>query len=211
MAEYVCGDGRMSVNGICPASSYPGYQEPTENNTTAPVINTNQSGDRGEDKNFITQKTDYSKDVKSTFEWDFDKVGNKIENFGNTVKSNIGAYDEYVEENFGISKNVSNVFRAGAVVKGIGAYGMAGALLPFTIPFIAGGALNSEKKREEHEKASRINKAETAVIQNRVDTQYQNQMTNDGRDFSVSGPDTSANPTGKSNQASSERGYALHG
>ena len=56
-----------------------------------------------------------------------------------------------------------------------------------------------------------INKAETAVIQNRVDTQYQNQMTNDGRDFSVSGPDTSANPTGKSNQASSERGYQMHG
>ena len=149
MAEYVCGDGRMSVNGICPASSYSGYQKPTKNNTTAPVI-TNQINEEGDGKenNFITQKTDYSKDVKSTFEWDFDKVGNKIENFGNTVKSNIGAYDEYVEENFGISKNVSNVFRAGAVVKGIGAYGMAGALLPFTIPFIAGGALNSEKKRE---------------------------------------------------------------
>ena len=27
MAEYVCLDGRMSVNGICPASSYPGYQK----------------------------------------------------------------------------------------------------------------------------------------------------------------------------------------
>jgi hypothetical protein len=31
------------------------------------------------------------------------------------------------------------------------------------------------------------------------------------RDFSVKGPDTSANPTGKSNQASAARGYALHG
>ena len=43
MAEYVCGDGRMSVNGICPASSYPGYQEPAENIVTPPVINTNQN------------------------------------------------------------------------------------------------------------------------------------------------------------------------
>jgi len=31
------------------------------------------------------------------------------------------------------------------------------------------------------------------------------------RDFSVKGPDTSANPTGKSNRASQARGYALHG
>ena len=95
---------------------------------------------------------------------------------------------------------------------GVSAYGMAGALLPFTIPFIAGGALNnSEKKREQYEKDLAKNKAEIEVIQNRVDTQYQDQMTNDKKDFSVSGPDTSANPTGKSNQASSERGYQLHG
>jgi hypothetical protein len=31
------------------------------------------------------------------------------------------------------------------------------------------------------------------------------------RDFSSKGPDTSSNPTGKSNRASQERGYALHG
>ncbi len=42
---------------------------------------------------------DYSKDVKSTFEWDFDKVGNKVTNFGTTIKDNISAYDKYVEEN----------------------------------------------------------------------------------------------------------------
>jgi hypothetical protein len=62
---------------------------------------------------------DYSKDVKSNFQWDFDKVGNKIQNFGDTIKGNIDAYDKYVEDNLGISKNVSNVLRAGAVVKGV--------------------------------------------------------------------------------------------
>jgi len=211
MAEYVCGDGRMSVNGICPASSYPGYQKPAEDIVTPPITN-NLTGDQGEDKNFFIQKTDYSKKVKSNFQWDFDKVGNKIENFGTTIKGNIAAYDDYIEETFGIPKGISTGGRVIGAGMGLSTYGAAGAALPFIIPFIVGGAFNnSEKKREEYEKAVKKNKAETAVIQNRVDTQYKNQMTTDNKDFSVSGPDTSANPTGKSNQASSERGYALHG
>ena len=254
MAEYVCLDGRMSVNGICPASSYPGYQDPDENIVTPPITNVNQNDGGGGDnklgggkfsnldlddfktfdkevysidmsapgekvtasfkpekvtgyKNLSTgnyqtfegknidhagipvaplaakvlgldnlsqqkkkgldldyqlgstkgtltdffskDKTkDFSKDVKSTFEWDFDKVGNKVANFGTTVKGNISAYDDYVEENFGISKNVSNVFRAGAVVQGAATYGIAGALVPFAIPFMAGGALNNKQKKE---------------------------------------------------------------
>ena len=221
MAEYVCGDGRMSVNGICPVVNQNDgsnniiptktFDEKYESIEDIPITNIRQDSPIT-GTSIDTIKTDFSKDVKSNFQWDFDKVGNKIANFGDTVKSNIGAYDSYVEENFGISKNVSNAFRAGAVVKGVSSYGAAGAALPFIIPFIVGGAFNnSEKKREEYEKAVKKNKAETAVIQNRVDTQYKNQMTTDNKDFSVSGPDTSANPTGKSNQASSERGYALHG
>ena len=70
--------------------------------------------------------------------------------------------------------------------------------------------IKAQKEIKRQEEAER-NRAETAAIQARVDRQYRDQMNRDGRDFSVSGPDTSANPTGKSNQASSERGYALHG
>ena len=146
MAEYVCLDGRMSVNGICPVSSYPGYQDPTKNTVTTPVIDTNQNVSGGDGNNNITK--DYSKNVKSNFQWDFDKVGNKIQNFGDTIKGNIDAYDKYVEDNLGISKNVSNVLRAGAVVKGVAAYGLAGALVPFAIPFMAGGALNAKQQKE---------------------------------------------------------------
>jgi ribosomal protein L29 len=69
------------------------------------------------------------------------------------------------------------------------------------------GKIQQEKQRA----AAEANRASTAAIQGRVDRQYQDQMTRDGKDFSVSGPDTSANPTGKSNQASSERGYQMHG
>ena len=162
MAEYVCGDGRMSVNGICPASSYPGYQDPTENIVTPPITNVNQNDGRDGDDNNIPTKTfdqkyesiediptkDYSKDVKSTFEWDFDKVGNKIGNFGDTVKGNINAYDDYIEDNLGIPKGVSYGARAVGVGMGVSSYGLIGAALPFTIPFLAGGALNNKQKKE---------------------------------------------------------------
>jgi len=247
MAEYVCADGRMSVNGICPVVNQNDgsnniiptktFDEKYESIEDIPITNIKQNIPITNIRQNIpitnirqnipitnirqdspitgtsidTIKTDFSKDVKSTFEWDFDKVGNKVQNFGSTIKGNINAYDDYIEEKFGISKTVSNVFRTASVVKGAATYGALGAVAPFLIPFIGGDALNSQKRKEEYEKASKINKAETAAIQSRVDTQYQNQMRNDGRDFSVSGPDTSANPTGKSNQASSERGYSLHG
>ena len=145
MAEYVCGDGRMSVNGICPASSYPGYQKPAENIVTPPVIDTNQN-DGGEGKDNFTK--DYSKDVKSNFQWDFDKVGNKIQDFGSTIKGNIAAYDNYLEDNLGISTNVSKGFRTVGVGMGVSSYGLAGALVPFAIPFLAGGALNAKQKKE---------------------------------------------------------------
>ena len=225
MAEYVCGDGRMSVNGICPASSYPGYQDPTENIVTPPITNVNQNDGRDGDDNNIPTKTfdqkyqeiediptkDYSKDVKSNFQWDFDKVGNKIQDFGSTIKDNIGAYDSYLEENLGIPKGVSYGARAVSVGMGVAKYGALGAVAPFAIPFIVGNALNSQKRKEEVERASKINKAETAVIQSRVDKQYQDQMTRDGRDFSVSGDNVSSNKKGADNRASQERGYSLHG
>ena len=129
MAEYVCADGRMSVNGICSVVN--------QNDGSNNIIPTKTFDQKYQSIENIPTK-DYSKDVKSNFQWDFDKVGNKVANFGDTVKSNIGAYDSYVEENFGISKNVSNAFRAGAVVKGVSSYGAAGAALPFLIPFLAG-------------------------------------------------------------------------
>ena len=150
--EFVCSDGRMSVNGICQAPQ-PVVEQPV---IKQPVINNNQGN--GDSRDTFTK--DYSKDVKSTFEWDFDKVGNKIQNFGTTVKDNINAYDKYVENNLGISKNVSNVLRAGAVVKGVSTYGMAGALVPFAIPFMAGGALNA-KQQKENERITNITNQDT--------------------------------------------------
>ena len=184
--EFVCSDGRMSVNGICkPLEPEPKKQNNQElinqivtankndKNFAKDLLTTDKYRDgfgitsegnyvnqfSGGDPGNITGK-DYSKDVKSTFEWDFDKVGNKIANFGTTVKDNINAYDDYVENNLGISKNVSNVLRAGSVIQGVGAYGAVGALVPFAIPFMAGGALNN-KQQKENERITNITNQDT--------------------------------------------------
>ena len=70
----------------------------------------------------------------------------------------------------------------------------------------------TNKAAEEKRMAeSAANRAEANAITNRLANEYKANQKRDGKDFSVSGPDTTANPTGKSNQASSERGYALHG
>jgi len=70
----------------------------------------------------------------------------------------------------------------------------------------------TDKIRQEKQRAaSAENRGEANAITNRLANEYKAQQQRDGKDFSVSGPDTSSNPTGKSNQASSERGYAMHG
>ena len=139
MAEYVCADGRMSVNGICSVLN----QNDSDNN----IIPTKTFDQKYESIEDIPTK-DYSKDVKSNFQWDFDKVGNKIQDFGSTIKDNIGAYDSYLEENLGIPKGVSYGARAVSVGMGVAKYGALGAVAPFAIPFMAGGALNNKQQKE---------------------------------------------------------------
>jgi len=52
------------------------------------------------------------------------------------------------------------------------------------------------------------NRVEAAAITDRLNKEF---IESSGGGFAVSGPDTTANPTGKSNRASQERGFALHG
>ena len=70
-----------------------------------------------------------------------------------------------------------------------------------------------EKQRQDFLKSDTRNDPVTGTkaIQKRIDAEYEAQKKRDGKDFTVSGPDTSANPTGASNQRSAERGYSLHG
>ena len=156
MQEYVCADGRMSVNGIC---SVP-----------------NQGDGKG--------NKDFSKDVKSSFEWDFDKVGNKIEHFGSTIKGNINAYDSYIEDKLGISKNVSHGLRAASVGAGVMQYGALGVVAPFAIPFIAGGALNSKQKKE-NERIAKATMKDTQGSNNTIDMMTYNIPTYGNKGFNI--------------------------
>ena len=45
-------------------------------------------------------------------------------------------------------KVLSNGLRAVGVGMGVATYGVVGAVLPFAIPFLAGGALNTKQKKE---------------------------------------------------------------
>ena len=96
MAEYVCADGRMSVNGACS------------------VINQNVGN--SDVNNNITKN--YSKDVKSNFRWDFDKVGDKVGNFNDILTNSLNSFDTYVAENVTLEKKFqkkkSNNFRKSA-------------------------------------------------------------------------------------------------
>ena len=67
-----------------------------------------------------------------------------------------------------------------------------------------------KKQKEEFDKPGGTGE-QVADIQKRIDAEYEAQKKKDGKDFTISGPDTSANPKGKSNQLSAERGYSLHG
>ena len=68
--------------------------------------------------------------------------------------------------------------------------------------------INREQKEKERMAASAANRAEARNITNRLEKEFKESS---GGGFAVSGPDTSANPTGASNRASQERGFALHG
>ena len=103
--EFVCSDGRMSVNGICKTPEQ--AIQPIQPITSSPV----QDNDGSDDNR---NNYEYDKTVKSTFEWDFDKPNNKVENFATTVKDNITAYDKYVGEKFGISSKSITLNRVGA-------------------------------------------------------------------------------------------------
>ena len=138
--EFVCSDGRLSVNGICktPEQAIQSVQ---------PIMASPVQDSDGSDNN--TNNYEFDKTVKSTFEWDFDKPNNKVENFGTTVKDNITAYDKYVGEKFGISSKAITMNRAaastGTLLSGGGLKAAAG---PWGLAFGIGQMIKGKDKPE---------------------------------------------------------------
>ena len=104
MEEFVCADGRMSVNGIC-------YIAKTPN--------------QGNDNNTILPPPPSS---KNKFEWDFDKVGDTVGNFNDTLTKNLTSFNTYVSEKLGVENIAKNA-----------AIGLA--LGPYAIPLAIGKSM----------------------------------------------------------------------
>ncbi len=160
--EFVCSDGRMSVNGICKV------EQPDSVDTfnlTKEIIETSKDdeGDRQKIRDWeekvkrdkvlkdLEGTSDYFPKLgkeKNKFEWNFDKE-KKIDGYKNTVNNNISAYNNWVETNIGIPTGVQNVGRVGGSVAALaGGSGAAAALAPWAIPFFIGGAINrAERER----------------------------------------------------------------
>src|SRR6056300_1040840 len=87
--EFVCPNGRMSVNGVCPIFE----------------------GDDGQVKDFNTINK------KDILEFDFMKpTESALESAGNIINNNLKAYDSFVENKLGIPANVQNIFRVGTSI-----------------------------------------------------------------------------------------------
>jgi hypothetical protein len=104
MEEFVCADGRMSVNGVCYISKM--SDQSNDNNTILPPPPTS----------------------KNKFEWSFDKVGDTVGNFNDTLTENLTSFNSYVSEKLGVENIAKNA-----------AIGLA--LGPYAIPFRIGKSM----------------------------------------------------------------------
>jgi len=122
MQEFICPNGRMSVNGVCPIFE----------------------GDDGQIKDFNKPKE------KSFFKFDFEKpTENAFEKADNIISKNIGAYNSFVQEKLGIPPIVQNVGRVITAASNLSmGYAPVTALAPFAIPFVIGGALNNRSEKQ---------------------------------------------------------------
>ena len=88
MEEFVCSDGRMSVNGVCYISNTP---------------------NQGNDNNTILPPPPSS---NNKFEWSFDKVGDTVGNFNDILTGNLTSFNSYVSEKLGV-ENIAKTAATG--------------------------------------------------------------------------------------------------
>ena len=122
--EFVCPNGRMSVNGVCPIFE----------------------GDDGQIKDIKKTSTyDAMKEdefTKDRLEFDFEApTESAFESASNIIGNNLSAYNNYVEDKLGIPPIAQNIFTAGLMFA-------TGSPLPLITQFATGSALrNSETSR----------------------------------------------------------------
>ena len=128
--EFICPNGRMSINGVCPLFE----------------------GDDGQIKDFNKPKTEDIEKEKGFFKFDFEKpTASSKKSAKNILTDNVNYYNNFVEDTLGIPSNVQNAVRIGtAGINLMSGSGFVGALAPFALPVAIGGFLkNKEKNRIE--------------------------------------------------------------
>ena len=171
--EFVCSDGRMSVNGICAVDQ---QDSRGASETTDAIIKTSKSGGGGGKLTTTDTKVDkilddlaqdgtpdYFPDLgkeKKSFSWDMDKPS-KVKGFTKTISDNISAYNNFIEENLGISSGAQNAMRVGAA--GYGALTGGGLLSvagPFALPVILGNAVKGRERERIQEITNQDNQGD---------------------------------------------------
>ena len=160
--EFVCSDGRMSVNGLCKVDQPDSVDT---SNLTNEIIETSKNGGDGGDK--VKQKTDLEialekdatsedtlkdiqdeKDIMSNynttkpdkFDWSFDKEP-EIDNYNNTLNNYVSEYNNLINS----YTNTKTKLASSAYTLGTGG-SLAGASVPWALPFFTGVAINKAEK-----------------------------------------------------------------
>jgi len=200
MQEFICPNGRMSVNGVCPIFE----------------------GDDGQIKDFQTPKTFDQKyneieDIKKEreksgfFKFDFEKdTESKNDNANNIINKNINYYNNFVEDKLGIPSNVQNALRFGTTAASIlGGGSLMSVAAPFAIPFMIGGALRGKEENRVRDITMRDPQGDIQTTPARI---MNIQPTPRDTYMGGGGGNNSGGFSGHGGYGSSaERGGALHG
>jgi hypothetical protein len=144
--EFICPNGRMSINGVCPLFE----------------------GDDGQIKDFNKPKTEDIQKEKGFFEFDFEKpTASSKKSAKNILTDNVNYYNNFVEDTLGIPSNIQNTVRIGtAGINLMSGSGIIGVVAPFAIPFMAGAALKNQAQKEQQ---AAINRESVRDLQGRID------------------------------------------
>ena len=144
MEEYICRDGRMSVNGICAIDQ----KDSTETYDTTQTIIDASKDNKILDDLAKDGTPDYYPNLgkeKKSFSWDMDKPS-KVKDFNTTMNQSINAYNSFIEENLGIPADVQHAVRTGAAIYGLtSGAGIAAVAGPFALPLFIGNAMRKKE------------------------------------------------------------------
>ena len=129
MEEFVCADGRMSVNGVC-------YLAKTENQDDN-IITTETKNNNINTEKFSNKVENITDNIKDSFEWTFDKIDDKRENFTTSIKNSVNSFNGYVEDKFGITNAGGKLVMGAALPTAVS--------LPFTFLQAIGSAQQAKK------------------------------------------------------------------